>query len=130
MVYRSNKRIESRLKFFEEIITPENSGEPSAFGKAINQYTQYLTAEIGKSVSMSFRGALGGNAKQLNKDLEQAAINENPQLALMDFLPKSTLKNQRAMAGLGYLLQNMGKFTGNHGGNNGNAEYQGRKHKD
>jgi len=138
--YKNNRSINESSRAVAQFFSAESETSGSDFSQVVNWIVEQLATKIGTSVNMSIKGAFGGSTKQLNKELEQVAIEQNPQLALLDILPKSTKKNNLAMLGLQMLMSRSGSGTGGGLGrplpaadpnsNNGSGEYTGRKHRE
>lgn len=119
---REARLLKDQVNFFFTVQTGEQG---TAFNQAINDMGDVFATKYGQAMMAAMRGQMGGQARALTTELEDVARAENPQLALLDMLPKSLKKNPVAMTGLNVLLQRVmagqqasGSVTtpgGNHG---------------
>lgn len=118
-VYRKITRFNESVDYF---FTGQAGDKGSAFNQAINDISDVFAVKFSQATMASARGQLGGQAKAMNAEFEAIAKEGNPQLTLLDVLPKSLKRNPVAMQGLGMVLQKMmaGQLA-----NNNNAHYAG-----
>lgn len=109
-----NAKISRRLESYQDGITTfftaETEGQGTAFNQVVNQICDVIATKQAVSTQAAIRGALGGSQKAINHELEQVAIAENPELGMLDALPKSLRKNPIAMMGLQALMNK--QFSG------------------
>lgn len=108
--------IEDVNEAFQAFFQVDGEDNSSPFSRLTGSLSQVLAAEIAGTMVAAINGSFGGMTKGLNAELEQAAIEGNPKLAIIKMLPKSTQKNGLAMAGVEIFgdkiieaIQNMGK---------------------
>lgn len=125
MVFKGARIIQENVRVIEDFIVGENPGEPSDLVKACHFLAEDVGQRVGLTVNAGIRGSMGGMMQGLNRDLEQVAIDQDPNLALVQSLPKSLKKNKMAMEGLMYLIQ-QNKFAGSasHNSNGGSGRSQ------
>lgn len=104
-------------------LTPPEEGKPSPADQVIDQVAHIFAERIRISLTAAQRGAQGAAARDINRGLEDVAIENTPELAFMGRVPKSLKKNELARFGLGILLQkiqNQGGLGGSSSGARGN----------
>lgn len=87
----------------------EGDNQTSGFTETVSGISDIIAQKVGMSTQMAIKGSMGGSMKALNKELEQEAMAENPNLAMAEFLPKSLRKNPLALMGLNSIMQ---KYAG------------------
>jgi len=137
VVVKDHQFIKRSQEAFNNFFQDDGEGNGSDFSKLLNATIEKIKDDVTESVRQSIvksaAGTMGGTMKGVNAQLEQIAIENNPQASLFELLPKSTKKNPLARMGLMYLMNNPGGLSGILGGGTagGNGEsYQGRKHRD
>lgn len=130
-VYKQIKAIDADYQeaknTFAALFIPRHEGEVSPFGEITNQMAEIVAQKMGVTVQAAIRGSFGGSMKGVNKELEQIAIEESPDLAIASALPKSLKKNPLAMAGFQAVIQrilsNSGGIGGPHNGHHPQAKF-------
>lgn len=111
----------------QSVFLPQNDGESSAFGQAVDQITDSISQKIGVTTQAALRGSLGGSMKAVNAELEREAAAADPAAAALQALPKSLRKNPVAMMGLQSImqkfLQGQGSGSGGFSNNGGQAKF-------
>lgn len=105
---KARRFVEDTQENITALFTPENEGQLSAIGQMLDCFSQSVAERIGVTVQAAIRGSIGGTMKGVNAALEKEAIEENPNLAMMQALPKSLRGNPIAMMGLQAILSRMG----------------------
>lgn len=113
---------EDVLAWFAGFVSPKSENENSPLGDVIESAAEVVSQKIGVTVQAAIRGSIGGSMKGINAELEREAIAENPNLAVMDALPKSLKKNPLAMMGLQAVLSRMNLPGGGKSNSNGNSQ--------
>jgi len=115
-------------KGFGEFFIEVDQDGVSQFGHFVNELAEASATRIGQNVRAGINGSIGGTMKGVVAELEQAGAESAPELALLSQLPKSIKKNNLAMAGLQWFLQNKigGLGAGSGSGGNGKQSDQGR----
>lgn len=119
--YRQAQRQVS--SFFE--VHGEGDNQYSDCSQVIAGLGDVFAQKIGVTVQMAIKGSIGGSTKALNKELEQVAIAENPNLAMAEYLPKSLKKNPLALMGLNSIMARLaagGLGSAGPGPSNGKAD--------
>lgn len=115
---KARRVVEEIATTVEDLFTARSEDLPSPFVQAVQQITAGLSEQIGVKTQAAIRGSIGGTMKGVNAALEREAIEQNPELAVYEALPKSLKKNQVAMLGLQYILNRVGagknEDRGNH----------------
>lgn len=125
-IYYGNKAIRAvrqTQRVLSELFIPKNEGEASAVGQAASQYIEFISEQIGVKTQAAIRGSIGGSMKGINAALEQEATSDNPNLAIMQALPKSLKKNPVAMIGLQKIMEKVmnNSMNNQNTGNNGHV---------
>ena len=92
---------------FTEYFNQASPDHPSEFNKNINQIADIVAERTRLGLTMADRGSTGAAVRDVNRGLEEIAVQNDPSLAVAQALPKSLKKNQLAMAGLNMLVQNI-----------------------
>lgn len=100
--------------FYQE--TPDT---PSDFNKVLDQTAILFADRYRIAMTAVDRGQQGAAVRDVNRGLEDLAVENNPALAVAQNLPRSLRKNNLAMAGLNILVNSImqNKGGGNGGGN-------------
>jgi len=106
--------------FFE----PAGKDQLSPWGEVINAFTANVGNEVGHGVQRALSQSMGGTMKGATAELEQRAIAENPNLAVMGMLPKSIQRNPLAMIAFQQIM-NKGIGGGKQVGDNHSPDNQG-----
>lgn len=101
-------------------------GQGSFFTEAVGNISEDFSQRVGVTVQAAIRGSRGGQMKGVNSALEQVAVEENPELGLLEALPKSLRKNPIAMLGLQALTNRMRSQAQGTPGTNGHQSSQTR----
>lgn len=120
----NRKRFDEVIEQFSEFITPGSNGDASPFGQVVDSVTDMLADKIGVRIQAATRGSAGGSAKALNAGLQEVAMQEDPNLALMQSLPKSLRKNPMALMGLQAILSRAAAGNMRSPGGPGNGQAQ------
>lgn len=94
----------------------------STFGQIINSTADVFSQKIGTSTQAAIRGSIGGTMKGVNAALENEAMAENPNLAVLQALPKSLKGNPIALMGLQAIISRIGQGPASQGNNGHNAQ--------
>jgi len=97
---KTNRRIDNISEGFTEFFTSQDKDGYTNFAKTVSWTSEAIGQSVGRYFVAAERGASGGTMKGVNKELERVAVQENPELAVLDVLPKSLKRNPLAMLGL------------------------------
>lgn len=122
-VKQTNDSLKSLTEFAKGYFIAEIEGGDTPYSQSLQYIAQTLGHNVTEGVKVGLNTSLGGTMKGLNAEMKQAAMAENPQLALLEGMPKS-VKNNKALNFIMTMLANnsfnMGKLAA--GGNNGESQ--------
>lgn len=115
------ERLADQLNWYVSSPGPDT---PSPFAKTVDNIAIIIADRIRVALMAAERGAQGAAVRDVNKGLEEYAVQNNPAAAVAATLSKSLKKNNLAAAGLQMLIQNLmagGLPGGNHKGSTGSG---------
>lgn len=98
---------ESLVDAFDEFFAVKNPDTGSHFNQTMDSIAVLFADRYRIAVSAADRGQIGAAARDVNRSLEEIAVENNPAYAVANSLPKGLKKNPVAMAGLQLLLQRL-----------------------
>jgi len=123
---RINERLDKLDNDVTEVFSSPSPDMPSIFSQVVNQVADIIGEKQALVTQASIRGALGGQQRALNRDLEEIAVQEDPGLALTQILPKSLKRNPLALMGLQSILsrRSPGSSPGSNTNNGGQVRFK------
>jgi len=110
---KARTNINSIQYSLEDYFTPSGEDQISPFGRLVEQCAEVTAQRLGTTVQAAIRGSIGGTMTAMVPALEREAMDANPELAILDVLPKSLKKSPLAIQGLqlivNRILQNQGR---------------------
>lgn len=119
VVVKARNVARANVEAFEQFFTSQGEAEPSDFVKVIGSAGQIIGREVAESTRLAIQGSIGGSMKGAVGELENMAIQEHPQAAILAAMPKAIKNNPLAMMAMQAILnKNIGVGGGYRGGNN------------
>lgn len=115
LVRKYNDVVQNFKAFFEQ----PGPDKPSDFQQVADQLSVIFADRVRIAFQAVDRGARGAAQRDINRGLEDVAVEEMPALAIAQALPKNLKKNPLAEAGLNLLLQRL--MSGGIGGGDGSS---------
>lgn len=117
-----NRAVRSAKAEISNFFLVTNESGYTGYSEVVNNISDVLSQKIGITVQAAIRGSVGGTMKGVNAALEKEAIENNPELAIMDVLPKSLKKNPIALMGLQAIISRIGSDPSSGSKTNGSAQ--------
>jgi len=112
---KAHSLILSVYQSINDFFEPAGKDQLSPWGEVVNAFTANVGNEVGHGVQRALSQSMGGTMKGATAELEQRAIADNPNLAVMGMLPKSIQRNPLAMIAFQQIM-NKGGLSGLGGG--------------